>query len=543
MPRAGEGNGVGDPASANKASEPLLSKSSQSQLPGSANRQSWPFWLLVSVLACILVGTSAVLLRSSLLPLLYWEQSLLRPRLSRSQLTLLRSPLGQGSNKLLNATAAGGDLGEDPVDLTEVVKQPKPQQHRISAAVHAQSRSSPAGQQVEESRPPAMDTIAVLPGMPPAPPGPAESGYGTRPWPPGMNEKAVKRATEAMEKLMSQPNHTADPDQPWNRQPTSYTLYAIDQHTRFNPSYRAVTDLGDTVFVKFACFPGTRGHDAAGLCARAMPAGVEEMSRAHNDAIQAVTDQCGLSFLKSRTWSAHVNATTPEGIEINGLMGFFAEWVNGTNPEKWRSEGKIKWIQKLGPERIWLGALHDFILCESDRHQGNLVVLDGGTGAFKFIDNDHELNNRAAIGQGFKHVKDKSCMPSSLFLPQNMESWRLLKLKVPLAKLDMRCWTGPTMDIPLPSKVRTCLEHFSGSTPQQLQEQYGMPLLEHAESLHQRSKDLLELGFWRALMRQVEPHESTFWWNPARLPWDDHMFAHWRHSLWRPLEEPNCRLD
>lgn len=87
--------------------------------------------------------------------------------------------------------------------------------------------------------------------------------------------------------------------------------------------------------------------------------------------------------------------------------------------------------------QIWLGALHDFILCESDRHQGNLVVTDASTGAFKFIDNDHELNNRAAIGQGFSHVKDKTCIPSSLFLPQNMESWRVRTTSQPLALVPM----------------------------------------------------------------------------------------------------------
>lgn len=80
---------------------------------------------------------------------------------------------------------------------------------------------------------------------------------------------------------------------------------------------RAVTDSGDTVFVKFTCFPGAKGFDAAGLCARGVPEGVEELSRGHQASIQAITDACGLSWLKSRSWAARVNAQTPEV----GLLG------------------------------------------------------------------------------------------------------------------------------------------------------------------------------------------------------------------------------
>lgn len=54
-----------------------------------------------------------------------------------------------------------------------------------------------------------------------------------------------------------------------------------------------------------------------------------------------------------------------QGIKIQGQMGFFAEWVNGTNPEKWKADGKIDWIKKLGPEWVrplWLSADPIFIL-------------------------------------------------------------------------------------------------------------------------------------------------------------------------------------
>ena len=64
----------------------------------------------------------------------------------------------------------------------------------------------------------------------------------------------------------------------------------------------------------------------------------------------------------------------------------------------------------------------------------------------------------------------------------------------------------------------------------------------HLDSLQKWSpeacavQDLLELGFWQALLRQVDRHAAGFWKEPSRLPWTDRMFPHWRRSLWRPLQ-------
>ena len=74
---------------------------------------------------------------------------------------------------------------------------------------------------------------------------------------------------------------------------------------------------------------------------------------------------------------------------------------------------------------------------------------------------------------------------ASLVMPACLQVW---KLQLPLAKLDIRCWTGPTMDIPLPGRVQSCLQHFADSSGHQLQAELGMPRLDHAESLHSRSK-------------------------------------------------------
>lgn len=55
-------------------------------------------------------------------------------------------------------------------------------------------------------------------------------------------------------------------------------------------------------------------------------------------------------------------------------------------------------------------------------------------------------------------------------------------------------------------------------------------------------QDLLEVGFWPALMRTLQQHEHTFWWNPKRPAWSDPMLLHNRFSYWRPLQEDNCTL-
>lgn len=76
---------------------------------------------------------------------------------------------------------------------------------------------------------------------------------------------------------------------------------------------RAVSDLGDEVFVKFPCFPGAEADfNGRGTCKNGMPAGTEDIPRRHQAAIQAVTDFCGLSVIKSRSWTAPVHAVTPE---------------------------------------------------------------------------------------------------------------------------------------------------------------------------------------------------------------------------------------
>ena len=75
---------------------------------------------------------------------------------------------------------------------------------------------------------------------------------------------------------------------------------------------RAVTSANVSVFVKFPCIPGAPGFDASGACRAGMPPKFEATPDLHLKSIQAVSDMCGFGHLKSRTWSAPVQATTPE---------------------------------------------------------------------------------------------------------------------------------------------------------------------------------------------------------------------------------------
>lgn len=54
----------------------------------------------------------------------------------------------------------------------------------------------------------------------------------------GLSTEILEEAARKLEELTAQPSTADHPDQPWNRRPTNYTLFKIDQHVRHNPSYR-----------------------------------------------------------------------------------------------------------------------------------------------------------------------------------------------------------------------------------------------------------------------------------------------------------------
>ena len=54
----------------------------------------------------------------------------------------------------------------------------------------------------------------------------------------GLTPSKLAAAAKRLEDLVSQPLNLMLPSQPWNQPWTGLQLYAIDKHTRHNPSYR-----------------------------------------------------------------------------------------------------------------------------------------------------------------------------------------------------------------------------------------------------------------------------------------------------------------
>lgn len=65
---------------------------------------------------------------------------------------------------------------------------------------------------------------------------------------------------------------------------------------------------------------------------------------------------------------------------------------------------------------------------------------------------------------------------------------QLWRLRSPLAALDIRCWTGPDVHVPLPRITRGCLQRFAAMNASGLAKEYGMVNADFAESLIQRSQ-------------------------------------------------------
>lgn len=74
------------------------------------------------------------------------------------------------------------------------------------------------------------------------------------------------------------------------------------------------------------------------------------------------------------------------------------------------------------------------------------------------------------------------------------------KYPEPAVLLDYRCHvSGGKIGVNYPPSVKTCLKKFSGMTPQELMEEYGMMSLEDAIMFRTRAVDMLEKGFEWAL--------------------------------------------
>eukprot|EP00873_Tetraselmis_striata_P009796 jgi/Tetstr1/430060/TSEL_019919.t1 len=323
------------------------------------------------------------------------------------------------------------------------------------------------------------------------------------------------------------------------------TLSWPDAHPRENPVLAAKLKLpgGDTLdtYVKFPCIHTDRTLPAAGRvdahrrCNRGLDPMDTKYPVQHILSIQRITDDCGLAGIAARYWNDTAMSVVEDGPFVN-QEGIFAQAAPGRPLEKIRGERRER-VRAIPRDQILEAALHDFLLCEGDRHMGNIYLDDDNN--IMLIDNDKALGNQAGMTRVIARQANLKCQPSSLFLPMTMESYRLNNGD--LGYLDYRCHVGEDKGLWVPPKTRECLEMMAGMTAQQVKEKYGILYLEWAEDLRTRAKDLLELGFWQALLNAVEhsrqEHDRL---EARRPPADDERYRGWRGAFWRPLLATHC---
>eukprot|EP00238_Polyblepharides_amylifera_P013189 CAMPEP_0196578398 /NCGR_PEP_ID=MMETSP1081-20130531/7304_1 /TAXON_ID=36882 /ORGANISM="Pyramimonas amylifera, Strain CCMP720" /LENGTH=242 /DNA_ID=CAMNT_0041897603 /DNA_START=234 /DNA_END=962 /DNA_ORIENTATION=+ len=193
-----------------------------------------------------------------------------------------------------------------------------------------------------------------------------------------------------------------------------------------------------------------------------------------------------------------------------------------------------KLITQIKAEQVQDAALFDFLFCCSDRHAQNIFIDEDAN--LKLIDNDLMLGG-SQKGRG---GNDGSCTPSSLFLPSNMESWRVRQSPSKLGHLDYRCHSD-SRDIPYQrnKKLSACVAKLADLSVAEIQRDYGIVKAKAAELLKQRSFDLREHGFAKALDLAYASEKKKF--NAAENRPTGEALKHWHNNLWRPLEEPICQ--
>ena len=328
-------------------------------------------------------------------------------------------------------------------------------------------------------------------------------------------------------------------------------------------SFDASGELLSLPFVKFPCIPGLPRHNRK--CARQHiedEKGKDLLSIRNVESVQKLSDFCGLENVASRAWSAKVKSTAPAGIPIDpwsvhpesvavDQLGAFTSPAAGIGLNSIcqiaNSDSDVAHIIDSVPsEQIVRAALYEFIFCSGDRHTQNVFIDDDAR--VKLIDNDNLLG-----WQVYDEQRNRLCAISSLFLPGNLESWRVresAECAGKLGSLDYRCHVNANAQIKLPRRTKQCLEHFKSTSVDELVEQFGIVHNVFARTLKQRSIDLLDSGLPKALENAMKTEheiakEKSDIFHPE-LNWDEMTqqqrqgMVAVRDSFWRRIEPPNC---
>jgi len=241
------------------------------------------------------------------------------------------------------------------------------------------------------------------------------------------------------------------------------------------------------------------------------------------NSMQRMVDDANLSSITPRTWTQRVRSFLPyDGSPTQGLKldldGQLYQRVDGVSIEAFLGgfvhDEALSLLQRIDSESVRLAAAFDFIFSESDRHGQNVFLHPHG--ALTLIDNE---------GTGQRGV-------NSMFLPgtQKYEVYRIGYAAVccknlpgnyatncpgtvtpssPEALLDYRCHVpGGVFGTKLPPGMAAFVGHVAGISALQLQEEYDMTRLEHAERLKARVDDIAAYGFEEALARQLARQEK-----------------------------------
>ena len=319
---------------------------------------------------------------------------------------------------------------------------------------------------------------------------------------------------------------------------------------------RAMLPDGSRPFVKFVCIPGLPRHNTN--CPKGKPWPPEDRLVTNTLSLQRLTDFCGMERISSRSWVAHVRGTAPAGLPLDpwnvhpvevpiDQRGIFSSPAAGIAVSALCAgkEGP-NLLNEVPSYQVVEAALFDFVFCGGDRHTQNVFIDEDAN--IRLIDNDNLLGQQVLdVG------KNRLCAVSSLFLPGNMESWRLRKSQYcnnRLSTLDYRCHVGPAGEVKLPPQLQKCLKHFANTKPEAIVEEFGLGELAFAKTLQERSNDLLTHGLPKALKmagaREYEISQEHAHERPVNKLWDEVLpherekIVAWRDSMWRPTEPAVC---
>ena len=314
-------------------------------------------------------------------------------------------------------------------------------------------------------------------------------------------------------------------------------------------------------FVKFVCIPGLPRHGT--VCEPGVPTRAETRLVTNTESLQRLSDFCGLESISTRSWVARVVGTAPAGLPLDpwsvhpdpvpvNQTGIFSSPARGIALSALcsRPEEGPRVLESVPSHQVAQAAVFDFLFCAGDRHTQNVYVADDAS--ITLIDNDNLLGEQVYKPESSR-PESRACAISSLFLPGTMESWRLRRSKYcgnRLGTLDYRCHVGPSGEVALPSRLRTCLRFFAENDAETTQNAFGLLERVYAETLKRRASDLLEEGLAEALRRaglaEKKISDAAAGERPVGKLWEEldedgkaKMMA-WRDSMWRPTEPAVC---